>query len=133
MLWHASHVHSARAVDGWHVPRPINALPWKRHRRCTRYATSTRCAALERQASFKGTALSRLKECKDDQYPFAPLFFHYPRQPAEYLLVSTLAFVISYVCYSTQIDCWSRKSIKRVYFFPFVYCFKENNKFPRRF
>lgn len=37
-------------------------------------AASSRCAALGREASVKGTVLSRLKECKDDQYPLHPYF-----------------------------------------------------------
>lgn len=89
----APHVHSARAmVDGWHAPKPIvDALPWKRHRR-----SSCAISLLQRgKASFKGTALTRLKECKDDQYPLYP-YFHHPCWLAKYFFASVTDYTTTF-------------------------------------
>ncbi|CAL1687003.1 unnamed protein product [Lasius platythorax] len=70
--------------------------PWRMvgsHHRCIAMETAPprehavpHCAALGRQASFKGTALMRLKECKDDQYLSYP-YFRRSHDPGEYSLV----------------------------------------------
>lgn len=64
----------------------IDALPWKRQPPPYEHAVP-HCAALGWQASFKGTALICLKECKDDQYLLYPCF---RRLHGEYFLASTI-------------------------------------------
>lgn len=95
-------VHSARGIDGWHVPRPIDVSPWKRCRCCATLRRFRNSRLVSRALLYRA-----LRSARTINIPLHP-YFHHTHQLAEYLHVSAIAFVNDYV----TLPIWSGRPIK---------------------